>query len=178
MLASKYGVPSKLVKMKLFVLDQSSSPVKWGKYYHTVKLIKKCNRITDFWKRQKKIFFFCTEYGCSGMFSSQLHLDQATDQQVRTTWNIHLQKRLSSRHISLLTQVVLTQLLQMKKVLHQHQLWCHWKKKVGQSPNGKNSVIQKHRKTFWWNTLKRENKLVLKNTNQMVPFSTFFYFAG
>ena len=29
-------------------------------------------------KKQKKIFdfFFCTEYGCNGMFSSQLHLDQ------------------------------------------------------------------------------------------------------
>ena len=38
----------------------------------------------------------------------------ATDQQVWNTLNIYLQKRLSSRHISLLTQVVLNKLLQIK----------------------------------------------------------------
>ena len=38
------------------------------------------------------------------------------------------------------------------------------KKKVGQSANGKNSVIQKNAKAFWLNTLKKDTKPVLKNT--------------
>ena len=174
MLAFKCGGASKLMKVKLFLLDQSSFPVKWWKHYHTVKLIRRVQQDDMFLekKKQKKIFnfFFCTEYVCNGMFRSQLHLDQhrlsgAHDYGNRPMWNIHLQKRLSSHHISLLTQVILTQLLQLKKVLHQHKLWCSWKKVLGNPqkiPKQKNSIIQKNRKAFWWNTLRRENKLVLK----------------
>ena len=69
----------------------------------------------------------------------------AADQQVWTTRNIHLQKRLSSHHIFLLSQVILTQVQQMKNMLH--QLRCCWqKKKIGQFPNGKKfRYSEKHR---------------------------------
>ena len=38
----------KLVKVKIFFLDHLSSPVRWGKDYHTVKLIKECNRVISY----------------------------------------------------------------------------------------------------------------------------------
>ena len=46
-------------------------------YSKTDKRVKQSEKLLEK-KKQKKIFdfFFCTEYGCNGMFSSQLHLDQ------------------------------------------------------------------------------------------------------
>ena len=52
-------------------------------YSKTDKKVQQDNRFLK--ETEKKKIFFCTEYGCNGMLSSQLHLDQATDQQVRTT---------------------------------------------------------------------------------------------
>ena len=46
-------------------------------YGKTNKRVQQSEKLLDK-KKHKKIFdfFFCTEYGCNGMFSSQLHLDQ------------------------------------------------------------------------------------------------------
>ena len=46
-------------------------------YSKTDKRVQQSEKLLEK-KKQKKIFgfFFCTEYGCNGMFSTQLHLDQ------------------------------------------------------------------------------------------------------
>ena len=46
-------------------------------YSKADKRVKQSEKLLEK-KKQKKIFdfFFCTEYGCNGMFSSQLNLDQ------------------------------------------------------------------------------------------------------
>ena len=165
MLASKCGV-SEVETIPFGPVGLSFEVRKVLPWSKTDKKVKREDKLLEKKKRKKNIWlFFCTEYGCNGIFSSQLHLDQhrlsgAHDYSNRstwkiwTTWNIHLQKRLSSRHISLLTQVILTQLYKWKTKKEQ--------KKVGQSPDGKSSIIQKNRKAFWWNTMRKENKLVFK----------------
>ena len=82
-----------LVKLKLFLLDQLGYPVRWGKYYHGVKLIKKWwnGMISDWRKRNGK------KYDCFSVLSMvvmicsaanfiwtnidyQMHMTTATDQ--------------------------------------------------------------------------------------------------
>ena len=125
-------------------------------YSKTDKRVQQSEKLLEK-KKQKKIFgfFFCTEYGCNGMFSTQLHLDQyklsgTHDYSSRSTSMDKLrysfaEKIKQSSHfvtnpdrsnsITINGKSVTTALILLKK-------------NVGQSPNGKSSVIQKNRKAF------------------------------
>ena len=126
-------------------------------YDKTNKRVQQSEKLQDK-KKHNKIFdfFFCTEYGCNGMFSSQLHLDQhrlsgTHDYSSRST-SMEKVKHSFAEKIKQSSHFVtdpnhsnsVTQLL--KKC---YTIFDAVEKMVGQSPNGKSFIIQKNRKAFF-----------------------------
>ena len=125
-------------------------------YSKADKRVKQSEKLLEK-KKQKKIFdfFFCTEYGCNGMFSSQLNLDQhrlsgTHDYSSRST-SMDKVKHSFAEKIKQSSHFV-TNPDRSKSITTNEKCYTNFdaveKKKVGQSPNGKSSVIQKNRKAF------------------------------
>ena len=125
-------------------------------YSKTDKRVQQSEKLQEK-KKQKKMFdfFFCTEYGCNGMFSSQLHLDQhrlsgTHDYSSRSTSmdkvkHSFAEKIKQSSHFVTNPDHFNSFTTNEKSVTPTLMLL---KKKVGQSANGKSSLIQKKRKAF------------------------------
>ena len=156
MLASKCGV-SEVETIPFGPVGLSCEVRKVLPWSKTDKKVKREDKLLEKKKRKKNIWlFFCTEYGCNGIFSSQLHLDQhrlsgAHDYSNRstwkiwTTWNIHLQKRLSSRHISLLTQVIHSNsIIQMKNQKRTKKGWAIPRRKKFHYSEKQKSILMKY----------------------------------
>ena len=124
-------------------------------YGKTTKRVQQSEKLLDK-KKHKKIFdfFFCTEYGCNGMFSSQLHLDQhrlsgTHDYSSRSTSmekvkHSFAEKVKQSSHF-VTDSVILTQLLQMKK---SYTILMLLKKWLGNPQTEKVSLFRKTEKHF------------------------------